>query len=104
MNLIRYGELLATFSSTGSQYSATISRLHTLTETMFVVSLSVVRLECSLHFYAVLFFDFLVSVQTGRSALECAKTSRRWQTLPTSGCKDRHYFLIGKDLHLNILA
>ena len=57
MYFVRHGELLATLCTTGSQYAATISRLHALTETMLVVSLSVVRLECSFHCsYAVFLF------------------------------------------------
>ena len=61
MNFVGYGQLLATLSATGSQNAATVSRLHALTETMLVVSLSVVRLECSFHFrYAV--FCFLIYI------------------------------------------
>ena len=57
MNFVRHGQLLATFGATSSQYATTISSLHTLTETMLVVSFSVVGLECSFHFcYAVFLF------------------------------------------------
>ena len=50
------GQFLTTFSAAGSQDATAISGLHTLTETVLVVSLSVVRLKCSFHCcYAVLF-------------------------------------------------
>ena len=62
VNLVRYGQLLATLGATSCQYATTVSRLHTLTETMLVVSLSVVRLECSFHFrYAVFIFLICIS-------------------------------------------
>lgn len=43
------GEFLATFSATSGEYATTVSGQHALTETMLVVSLSVVGLECSFH-------------------------------------------------------
>lgn len=46
---VRNGEFLATFSATSGEYATTVSGQHTLTETMLVVSLSVVGLECSFH-------------------------------------------------------
>ena len=56
MNFVRHGQLLAALCAAGSQYAASVGRLHALTETMFVVSFAVVGLECSFHFvYAVLF-------------------------------------------------
>lgn len=70
MNFVRYGQLLATFGATSSQYATTISSLHALTETMLVVSFSVVGLECSFHFcYAVFFVLIYISVERERSAL-----------------------------------
>ena len=57
MSLVRNGQFLAALGTTSGQYAATISRLHALTETMFVVSLAVVGLECSFHcVYAVFLF------------------------------------------------
>ena len=57
MNFVRHGQLFATFGTTSGQNATTVSCLHTLTETMLVVSLSVVGLECSFHFrYAVFLF------------------------------------------------
>ena len=50
VELVRNGQLLATLCATCSQYSATISGSHSLTETVFVLSLSVRGLECSFHF------------------------------------------------------
>ena len=56
VNFVCNRQFLATFCATGSQYATAVSRSHTLAETMFVVSLSVVGLKCSFHFiYAVLF-------------------------------------------------
>ena len=46
---VRHSQFFAALSATRSQYATTISRLHTLTETMLVVSFSVVGLECSFH-------------------------------------------------------
>ena len=46
---VRNGEFLATFSATSGEYATTVSGQHALTETMLVVSLSVVGLECSFH-------------------------------------------------------
>ena len=46
---VRHSQFFAVLSATRSQYATTISRLHTLTETMLVVSFSVVGLECSFH-------------------------------------------------------
>ena len=49
--LIRYGQLLATFCTTGSQNSTAILGCHSLAETMLVHPSSVVGLECSFHYY-----------------------------------------------------
>ena len=58
MNFVRNGQLLATFCTTSCQYATAISSLHTLTETMLVVSLTIVGLECSFHFLLCYFFVF----------------------------------------------
>lgn len=47
--LVRNGELLATFSTTGSQNAAAILRCHSLTEAVLVHATAVVGLECSFH-------------------------------------------------------
>lgn len=64
---VRNGEFLATFSATSGEYATTVSGQHALTETMLVVSLSVVGLECSFH-CDMLFLIFLLpcAVQVGR--------------------------------------
>lgn len=49
--LVRNGEFLATFSATCSQYATAIGGSHSFTETVFVLSFSVRRLECSFHCY-----------------------------------------------------
>lgn len=48
---VRNGKLLAALCATGSENATTICGLHALTETVLVVALAVVRLECSFHFY-----------------------------------------------------
>ena len=63
MNFVRHGQLLATLSATRCQYATAVGCLHTLTETMLVISLSVVGLECSFHFcYAVFLFLIYISL------------------------------------------
>ena len=63
MNFVRHGQLFATLSATGCQYTTAVGCLHTLTETMLVISLSVVGLECSFHFcYAVFLFLIYISL------------------------------------------
>ena len=49
MTLVSYGQLLATLSTAGSQYAATICGSHSLTETVLVVATAIVGLECSFH-------------------------------------------------------
>ena len=61
MYLVGNGQLLATLGAAGSQHAAAIGSLHALTEAMLVISLSVVRLECSFHFLMLL---LIVSVST----------------------------------------
>jgi len=58
MHLIGNGQLLATFGTTSSKHATPIGSLHAVTETMLVVSLSVVRLERSFHMLMLLFFYY----------------------------------------------
>ena len=53
--LVRYCQLLAAFSTAGSQYAATILCCHTLAEAMLVHAAAVVRLKRSFHCF-ILFF------------------------------------------------
>ena len=46
---VRNGKLLAALCATGSENATTIGGLHALTETVLVIALAVVRLECSFH-------------------------------------------------------
>ena len=63
MNFVRNGQLFATFCTTSCQYATAIGSKHTLTETMLVVSLTIVGLECSFHFcYAVFLFLIYISL------------------------------------------
>ena len=71
---VRNGQFLAALGTTSGQYAATISRLHALTETMLVVSLPVVGLECSFHFCILVFVLWLVH-------------DRAFGVLRSSGCK-----------------
>lgn len=48
--LIGNGEFLAALCATGSENATTIGGLHALTETVLVIALAIVRLECSFHF------------------------------------------------------
>jgi len=63
VNLIGNGQFLATFGAARCQNSATVGGLHTVTETVLVVSLAVVGLECTFHcmfcFYYLLFESLL---------------------------------------------
>ena len=49
MTLVGYGQLLATFCAARSQYAATVSGSHSLTETVLVVATAIVGLERSFH-------------------------------------------------------
>ena len=49
VNFVRYGQLFAALCAASCQNATTICCQHALTETMLVVSLAVVRLECSFH-------------------------------------------------------
>lgn len=49
VNFVRDGEFLAALCATGGENAAAIGGLHALTETVLVVALAVVRLECSFH-------------------------------------------------------
>ena len=55
VELVRNGQLLTTLCATCSQYSATISGSHSLTETVLVLSLSVRGLKCSFHLIFLLY-------------------------------------------------
>jgi hypothetical protein len=56
MILVRNGQLLATFSTTRSQNATTICSGHSLTETVLVVTATVVGLKCSFHILFCLLF------------------------------------------------
>ena len=60
MLLVRNGQLLATLGATSCQYATTVGGGHSLTETVLVVTATVVGLECSFHFY----FAFLLLIHT----------------------------------------
>ena len=86
------GQLLAALGTTSGQYAATISRLHALTETMFVVSLAVVGLECSFHcVYAVFVCCLgLRGLPEREAGLPLSKGEEG--ALQSSGCKGMQTF------------
>ena len=51
VTLVRNGEFLATLGAAGSEHAAAIGCQHTFTETVLILSLAVVGLECSFHRY-----------------------------------------------------
>ena len=53
----RYGQLLATMTTTGCEYAAAVGSRHALTETMLVDALAHVRLECPFHCMLFLIFS-----------------------------------------------
>ena len=55
VTLVRYGQLLATLGAAGSEHAAAISGEHTFTESVLVLSLAIVGLECSFHCVILLF-------------------------------------------------
>ena len=73
---VRDGQFLTTFSTTCSQYAATVSGCHSFTETVFVSSLSVRGLISSFHL----------------SYLLCYYSMR-------SGCKSSDFFLINQTVN-----
>lgn len=75
---VRNGQFLSSFSTTCCQYSAAVCSSHSLTETVFVLSLSVRGLKCSFHCY--IFFYVII--------------------LTNSGCKNRDFFQIKQEITL----
>ena len=75
---VRNSQFLSTFSTTCCQYSTAVCSSHSLTETMFVLSLSVRGLECSFHL-CILFYVII---------------------LTNSGCKNRYFFQINQEITL----
>ena len=67
--LVRHCQLSTTFSTTSSQYATAVLCSHSLTETVFVLSLSVRGLECSFHLLIFLY----VSVKKVLYAIQLAK-------------------------------
>lgn len=59
VHFVRNCELLTTLCTTSGQHAATVCSQHTLTETMLIVSLSVVGLECPFHCLYILFLLFV---------------------------------------------
>ncbi len=78
--LVGNGQLLATFSTAGCQYTAAVLGSHALAEAMLVHATTIVRLECSFHcFYLFLLLLFFVCIVY-------------------SGCKSTHNFRNNKEL------
>ena len=73
--LVRYGQFLATFGATGSQYTTAIGGSHSLTETVFVSSLSVGGLECSFH--CCIFFYVIILCNSGCKSRDFLRNNQR---------------------------
>ena len=69
MDFVRNRELLAAFGAASCEYAATVSGLHAFAESMFVLSFSVVRLECSFHCAMLFFVSYWQNGCVGRSAM-----------------------------------
>ena len=67
--LVRYCQFCTSFCTTSCQYAAAVLCGHSLTETVFVLSLSVRGLECSFHLLIFLY----VSVKKVLYAIQLAK-------------------------------
>jgi hypothetical protein len=64
VTFVRNGKLLASLCAACCQYTAAIGSQHALTETVLIVSFTVVRLKCPFHLYPIsllLFSDFVTS-------------------------------------------
>ncbi len=59
MLLVRNGQLLAALGATRCQYAAAIGSGHSLTETVLVVTATVVGLKCSFHIFMFFLLLFL---------------------------------------------
>lgn len=57
--LVGNRKFLASFGTAGCQYSTAIGCSHALTETVFVISFTVVRLKCSFHDSILYYIYFL---------------------------------------------
>ena len=90
---VRHSQFFAALSATRSQYATTISRLHTLSETMLVVSFSVVGLECSFHFC--ILFRYYSVFRTAKVTINFLKTKQSVQIFQ----KYFHIHLIFKPIH-----
>ena len=73
--LVRYGQFLAAFGATGSQYTTAIGGSHSLTETVLVSSLSVGGLECSFH--CCIFFYVIILCNSGCKSRDFLRNNQR---------------------------
>ena len=69
MFLVRYGQFLATLCATACQYTATIGSSHSLTETVLVVTATVVGLKCSFHIDYCLIIDVHIWIRGAKLSL-----------------------------------
>ena len=69
MPFVGNGELLAALSATRSQYTAAISSCHSLTETVLVVTATVVGLKCSFHIFLLLNYYVRIMIRGAKLSL-----------------------------------
>ena len=75
--LIGNGEFLAALCATGSENATTIGGLHALTETVLVIALAIVRLECSFHFVLYRYNYYFLQMLTHSLRIRSAKVVRK---------------------------
>lgn len=69
VDFVGYGQFFAPLGTACGEYAATVGSLHTMAETVLVVSFPVVRLECSFHCdYAVFYISVGISWAFGKFA------------------------------------
>ena len=66
---VRNSQFLSAFCSTGSQYATAVFSSHSFTESVFIPTLSLRRLECSFHCHNI--YPFLYVVQFYGTAKVC---------------------------------
>lgn len=75
--LVRNGEFLAALCATGGENATTIGGLHALTETVLVIALAIVRLECSFHFVLYRYNYYFLQMLTHSLRIRSAKVVRK---------------------------
>ena len=66
VEVVRYGQSLSAFGTTGSQYATTVGGSHSGTEAVFVFLLSVRGLKCSFHCRYILCYLFREKIRSAK--------------------------------------